>query len=106
MLHLRRLTTPDPMDRCDYCLRLAFAARDGRPGMASFLYIETDSTPSLFFASMGRGESRLDNGCARCERVGDDLPSKIGARRTTLVRRVYRPLRLLRTAATVLLISA
>lgn len=47
-----------------YCLRLAFAARDGRPGMASFLCIETDSTPSLFSVSMGRRESRLANG--RC----------------------------------------
>jgi hypothetical protein len=37
-----------------YCLRLAFAARDGRPGMASFLYIETEFYAVTFFESMRR----------------------------------------------------
>jgi hypothetical protein len=45
-----------------YCLRLAFAARDGRPGMASFLHNETQFYAVTFFELMGRGESRLDNG--------------------------------------------
>jgi hypothetical protein len=84
------------------CLRRPrWTARDGQ------LPVNRDRLYSVTFLRVnGQGESRLDNGCDPCEKVGDDLPSKNGARRTTLVRRVYHTLRLLRTASTVLSISA